>query len=638
MAAEASTEQYGAILARDVGMEARDGTWLATDIWRPALNGEPLPGPFPAILTRTPYGNLTGVTDSGSGLGEFFAKHGYVYATQDVRGRFRSKGDFILLADEGPDGYDAVEWVASLPYCDGNVGTQGTSYLAWTQSALAIENPPHLKAMWINQGSWNGNVSSLRHNGALELRWLTWAVTHGARAPEAMADPALMKALTEAGENMHEWLRRLPWGPGNSPLEGFPVYEKWAEELYTHGDANDDDGYWLQRGLNFEAYADESADVPTIYSGGWYDSYTRATTDAYVALSKRIAQQRLLMGPWTHGGAALERTYSGDVELGPEAPISGNLSESHRHMALRWFDEWLRGVDDGVAAEEPVTIFVMGGGDGGKTAQNRLRHGGHWRTESEWPLARAEARDYFIHADGGLVADSEPTDEGGSTSFIYDPEHPLPTVSANTSSLNEILPVPDRVNIPTPITLMRVQVIQGGSDQTTRPSVLGSEPPYGPLIDRSDVISFSTPPLDAPLEVTGPIEVTLHASSDAPDTDLFAMVIDVYPPSEDWPDGYRLNITDSLMRLRYRNGMDQPTPLQQGEVYEVTFPLYPTSNVFAAGHRIELLISSSSFPRFDVNPNTGEPIGRHTHVRSAENTLHHSAAYPSKLTLPVIPG
>jgi putative CocE/NonD family hydrolase len=635
--AELSQPEYDVVMARSAGMQARDGTLLATDVWRPARDGEALPGPFPAILTRTPYGRIAGTSDLAVGNGEFFASRGYIYASQDVRGRFGSGGDFVLLADEGPDGYDAVEWVAALPYCDGNVGTQGTSYLAWVQNALAIERPPHLKAMWINQGSSNGNTSSLRHNGALELRWLTWAVTHGAVSPEALRDPALQQELMANGREMYEWLQRLPWGPGNSPLEGLPGYERWAEQLYTHGDGESEDGYWLQRGLNFEPYRDESADVPTVYSGGWYDSYTRATTDNYVALSGRLADQRLLMGPWTHGDLPLDRTYSGDVDLGPEASIAGNLAESRRHLLLRWFDHWLKGVDNGVAGDAAVKIFVMGGADGGRTDEGRLRHGGHWRDEAAWPLGRAVATDFYLHPGGQLIAGDAAGEEGEASSFVFDQEYPLPTVSANTSSLNEMVEGPERVIPPSPLTMMRLMVVQGGSDQTTREGVRGAEPPFGPLADRADTLLFETAPLESAIEVTGPVEVTLHASSDAADTDLFAMLIDAYPPSEQWPDGYRLNVADGIMRLRYREGMAKPVLLEPGEVYEVRFPLYPTSNLFAAGHRLQLLISSSSFPRFDVNPNTGEPIGRHTRTQVAHNSIHHSAAYPSKITLPVIP-
>ena len=626
---EPSISQYGISLARNVGMKARDGVWLATDVWRPARAGEPLPGPFPALLVRTPYDRRSPRYERH---GEFWAEHGYLLIVQDVRGRFESEGDFVLLANEGVDGYDAVEWVAGLPYCDGNIGTFGTSYSGWVQNALALERPPHLRAMWVNQGGSNGNVTALRHNGALELRWLTWAVSHGAVSPEAKRNPDLALSLRKNAEAMYEWLRRLPWSEDESPLAQLPQYETWARELYERGD---DDEYWQQRGLNFETHLNESADVPTLYSSGWYDSYTRATTDLFSAANQRFADQQLLMGPWTHGEASIERTYSGEVDLGPEAPLHTANSEGVRPVHLEWFDHHLRGVDN--ASEAPrVKIFVMGGGTGVRDAAGRIAHGGSWRDESEWPLARAIPTAFFFHSAGRLVRDRPPVDTEASSSFRYDPEQPLPTISANTSSLNEIMPRPDRTTLATPLDLVRVMVIQGGADQRTRPDLHGCEPPYGPLEERTDVLSFSTEALENDLEVTGPIEVAIHLESDAPDTDLFVMLQDIYPISTEWPDGYRLNVSDGLMRVRYRNGMDVPE-LMSGKPVEVKFQLYPTSNRFCTGHRIQVLVSSSSFPRFDPNPNTGEPIGRHTNTRVANNRIHHSIARPSRITLPLVP-
>ena len=627
---EPSRSQYGAILARNTGMEARDGTWLATDVWRPSQGGEALPGPFPAVLVRTPYDRRGSRYERH---GEFWAEHGYLFVVQDVRGRFGSEGDFILLANEGPDGYDAVEWAAALPYCDGNVGTFGTSYSGWTQSALALERPPHLKAMWVNQGGSDGNVTALRHNGALELRWLTWAVSHGAVSPEALRDPALARELQLNTEHMYEWLQRLPWTEGNSPLANHPVYEQWARDLYEHGDADD---YWQQKGLNFESHIDQSANVPTLYSSGWYDSYTRATTDLFGLANDRFQAQQLLMGPWTHGEGSIERTYSGEVDLGPTAPLHTDTAEGVRPVHLEWFDRHLRGVQN-AADDPPVRIFVMGGGSSSRDEAGRLDHGGAWRNETEWPLTRAVPTPFYFHADGRLVPNEPPAASEGHSPIRYDPANPLPTISANTSSLNEIVPQPDRTTLATPIVLMRVMVIQGGADQRTRADLHGCEPPYGPLEDRPDVLAFTTDPLPEDIEVTGPIEATIHLESDVPDTDLFVMVQDVYPPGGEWPDGFRLNVADGLMRVRYRNGMATPELMTPGEPVEVSFQLYPTSNRFVAGHRIRILVSSSSFPRFDPNPNTGEPIGRHTHARVANNRIHHAAGHPSWVTLPLVP-
>ena len=631
----ASEPRYEVMLARDLGMAARDGVHLATDVWRPAQRGEPLPGPFPALIIRTPY-NRTG--DRYAREAAFWASRGYLLAVQDCRGRFDSGGEFVLLANEGPDGYDAVEWVAELPYCDGNVGTYGTSYSGWVQNALAVERPPHLRAMWINQGGANGASSSLRHNGALELRWLTWAVTHGA-ATVARDEPALAEELRRHGIEMYDWLRRLPW-IDETPLDGLPGYDRWARELYEHGDAVSEDGYWLQTGLNFEVHYDRTADVPTVYSGGWYDSYTRATTDNYAGLASRLGQQRLLMGPWTHGDLPLDRSYAGETELGAAAAMTSNAEifpgGSRRGELLRWFDCWLRDDDDDVRDAQPVRLFVMGGGSGRRNEDGCIEHGGAWREEATWPLERAVVTPFYLQPDGRLDRGEPPVD-GDSSTFRYDPERPLPTVSANTSSLNQILPAPERVALPSPITLMRVMVIQGGADQRVREDTLRLDEFTGPLEDRDDVLAFETEPLSADLESTGPIEATIYLESDVPDTDLFVMVQDVYPPSDDWPDGFRLNVTDGLMRVRYRRGFDSGVLLKEEDVAEVRFQLYPTSNRFVAGHRLRVLVSSSSFPRFDVNPNTGEPIGRHTHMRVATNTIHHSAQYPSSVALPLVP-
>ena len=639
---------YDAVLVSNAGMHARDGTWLATDVWRPARDGEPLPGPFPAVLTRTPYSRRAGPGRSPHGTamawnsGEFWASHGYLGVVQDVRGRFDSEGEFVLLAGEGPDGYDAVEWAAALPSCDGNVGTMGTSYMGWTQSAAAVERPPHLRAMWVNQGGSDGRATAIRHNGAMELRWLAWAVIFGVVSREARADPALGEELAAHGRALGDWLRRLPWPRGGGPLARLPAYERWARRLY---EGADDAELWAGAGLAPARHYERSADVPTMYSGGWYDSYTRATTDAYTALAPRLRQQRLLMGPWNHGARKMDWRTAGDVDLGAEAPVarSGLLpgeaqgaGEGQLHAHLRWFDRWLRGVANGVDEEPPVRLFVMGGGGGGRTAQGRLRHGGAWREEREWPLQRAVRTAFHLQPGGGL-AEAAPPADGAASELRFDPLDPLPTVAANTSSLYELLPAPARVELDTPLVLHRSLVTMGGADQRTRPGAFGARAPYGLLSERADVLAFESAPLPRDLEVTGPVEAELHLSSDVPDTDIFVMLLDLYPPSVEWPEGYRLNVCDGLLRLRYREGLDDPRPLAAGERYRVTVPLYPTSNRFVAGHCIGVWVSSSSFPRFDVNPNTGEPLGRHTHTRVAHTRVHHEAAARSLVRLPVVP-
>ena len=626
------TPDYDVVVARGLRTPMRDGIELSTDLYRPALDGEPLPGPFPAILTRSPYDTRSGRGPSSQARnGEFFASHGYLYAAQDVRGTFESEGDFVLLDGEGPDGYDAIQWLANLPYCDGKVGTQGTSLRAWNQSAAAIERPPNLKAMWLNQGGSNGNVNALRHNGALELRWLTWAVAYSTVAREARQDRDVERTQIAHAQEVYDWLKRLPWALGDSPLAAVPSWERWAIDLYTHADA---DEFWNNPSRNFEPYRSRSANVPTMYAGSWYDSYSLATIEKFVWFQHNLDNQFLLMGPGVHGGPNFDRQMAGEVDMGPNATIAGNLAESRLHLMLRWFDRWLKDIDNGVDDDPRVRLFVMGGGGGEKTGSGHLLHGGDWREETVWPLPAAMATPFQLSSDGSLRRPSGPGDDGGWTTFTVDPANPLPTIAGNLSSMTENLPVPARARMPDPTTLRRSIVIQGAADQVTRAD-LHCEPPFGPLSDRPDVVVFETEPLHEPIEVIGTIAMSLSISCDAPDTDLFAMLLDIYPPTSAWPSGYRLNIADGIMRLRYRDGMDRPKLLTPGEIVTVEFELYPVCNLFDAGHRIQLMISGSSFPRFDVNPNTGEPIGRHTSQRAATITIHHGAETPSTIMLPV---
>ena len=340
---EHSQPEYEVVIQRNRAVPMRDGVRLATDVYLPARDGTPIDIAFPTILTRTPYdkGPKSVILD-----GEWWARRGYARVIQDVRGRFASEGDFYLLKNEAEDGYDTVEWLAQQPWCDGQVGMVGTSYLAWVQSAAATQNPPHLSAMWVNQGAFNGLSSSLRQGGALELRWLAWAFWNAPVSPEAEADPVLYEALDRAAVDLRAWLARLPWRPGDTPLSLTQDYERWAIDLLTQ--ATEQDWLWQLPSMNFERFIDQTADVPTVYSGGWYDSYTRATTDSFAAFSHaKAAPQYLLMGPWTHGDAPLDRTWSGDADFGPTAPTSGNLAESVPHLRLQFFDHVLKGLRSG---------------------------------------------------------------------------------------------------------------------------------------------------------------------------------------------------------------------------------------------------------------------------------------------------
>ncbi|MGH7916394.1 MAG: CocE/NonD family hydrolase, partial [Candidatus Binataceae bacterium] len=334
---QGSAHTYDVIVERDVMVAVRDGVRLATDVYRPSLAGAAVAARFPAIIERTPYDK-----DSPRFVlhARFFAQHGYVVLMQDVRGRGKSGGEWHAFAREAPDGYDTIEWAAAQPWCTGKIGTIGTSYMAAVQSAAATLNPPHLAAMFVTEGPSDYYSCSMRHNGALEQRFLIYAFHMAVSSPEARADPALRLALREARDNLGQWLKRLPLKPGASPLRLLPNYERWALDLQSRATY---DEYWTQRGYAIHEYYDEHADVPTVYFGSWYDSYARATVENFIALSRRKrSPQRLIMGPWLHGVRA-DDDGAGEVYFGPAA------LENYDSLRLRWFDQWLKGLETGVA-------------------------------------------------------------------------------------------------------------------------------------------------------------------------------------------------------------------------------------------------------------------------------------------------
>jgi predicted acyl esterase len=330
----------------------------------------------------------------------------------------------------------------------------------------------------------------------------------------------------------------------------------------------------------------------------------------------------------------MELSYAGDVEFGHDAALP-SFDELH----LRWYDRWLRGVDNGLDTEAPLRIFVMGGGSGRRSGAGRLVHGGRWRDEHEWPLARARFTDYYLHGDGSLTTDP-PREASSAITYRFDPARPVPSIGGNVSSLRDVLPLPPGLADPSyagrgerTADVMR----PGGFDQREAPGFHGCRPPYLPLGSRPDVLVFQTEPLREPTEVTGPIEVHLWVATSAVDTDFTAKLIDVYPPSAWYPQGYALNLTDSIARLRYRNGRERGELVKPGEPVQVTLTLYPTSNLFMPGHRIRLDVSSSNFPRFDVNPNTGEAIGRERRRVVADNTVFHERGRESRVVVPIVP-
>jgi len=500
------------------------------------------------------------------------------------------------------DGADTIAWLARQPYCDGRIGMWGTSYAAHTQADASKMNPPSLKTLVLNQGGMsNAWDHAVRHGGAFELgRELTWAWR---QIPADSNDP-VVKANFER-EKVTDWYWALPLRKGLSPLALAPNFESYFLEELTRSDYGP---FWKGMGLNWVEYYEQTADIPMLHIGGWYDIFLRGTVENYLSLSRlKQSPMRLLIGPWSHSGN--RRSYAGEVDFGSDAAVADFATTFH----LRWFDRFLKGRPAEGAWQNPIRLFIMGGGDGRRNNEGRLTHGGHWQEFGEWPPAGTVFTRYYFQPDGSLRS-SLPTPSGNATTvYPYDPRNPVPTIGGSVSS----------------------RVKDGAYDQRERPDFFGSKPPYLPLRARPDVVVFQTEPLQQDMRVIGPIEVHLFASSTAVDTDFTAKLIDVYPPSTDFPSGFDLNLTDALIRASYREGRTTRELIQPGRVYEFVIRPFPTANLFKKGHRIRIDISSSNFPRFDVNLNTGEPLGQNRRTVVADNTIYHDAAHPSHVVLPL---
>jgi hypothetical protein len=598
LSAQAASVFPNVVHQSDVMMKTRDGIGLATDVYRPANGITPAREKLPVLLHLTPYDKAA---PAAIAIAEELAKNGYVVVLQDMRGRHHSQGKFSKYdAKDAYDGYDAVEWASKLPYANGKVGMYGTSYAAHSQADAAKLHPPHLSTLVINMGgmsdAWDHSV---RNDGAFELgRQLSWAWE---QIIEDSKDPVVRARLQQ--EKLVDWYSALPLRKGLSPLSSVPNYEDYYLDEATHAD---DDAYWQSISMNWKSYYAQTSDVPMLHIGGWYDIYLRGTIENWRELSKqKKSAERLMIGPWTHHGD--DQSYAGDVDFGPGAAIADFDVGFH----LRWFDYYLKGAHNAVATQAPVRFFVMGTGDGHKDAHGRLVHGGYWRDAKEWPPADTRQQTFYLHANGTLSAERPASSEASSITYTFDPQHPVPTIGGGVSK----------------------RLKDGAYDQRERADMPGSRPPYLPLSARSDVLVFETAPLDRDVTVMGPVQIQLFGASNCSDTDFTAKLVDVYPPNADYPGGFAMNLTDGIRRARYRDGRKQGELIEPGKVYAFEINPYDTANVFKKGHRIRLDISSSNFPRFDVNPNTGEPLGMNRRAVSAQNTVYYSPDFPSRLSL-----
>ena len=547
---------------RDLVVPMRDGVALRADAYLPD-DGPPAP----AILSRTPYDKGFQLTPVAAIDPELAVDAGFALVCQDVRGQYASGGDFNPFLSEGQDGYDSVEWTAAQPWCDGRVGMSGRSYPAATQWRAALEQPPHLEAIFpvvVGSDYYDGWLYS---GGAFELGFnLFWV--------HLMTDP-------KARGSLDEHYRHLPLSDppllAESPAGAF--YREWlAHPTY--------DEHWRRLSLRGRY---ERVQVPAYNVGGWFDLFLGGTLENFTSMrdhgggATARSDTRLLVGPWAHGSAYGSYPDHSFKEFGPTAHV--DLAE----VQLEFFGRHLGGGEPSAGDEPPVRLFVMGA--------NR------WRDEADWPLARARSERWYLHGGEGERALSpdppgpEPPDE-----YVYDPRDPAPTVGGPTS-------LPGRF----------LGTNAGPLDQAA-------------VERRPDVLVYSSAPLQRELEVTGPLELVLHAATSAPDTDFVAKLCDVDP------EGRSRILTEGVLRARYRYGFERAAAVEPGRVYEFRIDLIATCNLFLPGHRIRLVVTSSSFPRLDRNANSGLPLGKDVEdsLRAARQRVVHDAARPSHLVLPVV--
>lgn len=564
----------------DVPATMRDGTVLRANVFRPAEEGT-----YPVALSRTPYGkHFASVSAQLDAIR--LARAGYIVVIQDVRGRFNSQGDWVAFLHEAEDGFDTVEWAAGLPGCNGNVGMFGGSYLGFTQWSAARLAPPHLKAI-VPSITWaDGRDGVIGRGGAWELGLMAyWQIT--AIALDATLRRHAGAPAEEVGAAVRSVVREIDdlrsAGYLTLPLQGFaPLHriglDAEADQAFVEPAP---DG--LIEALSV-AGAYDRIDVPAYNLGGWYDIFSQGTLRNFAALRAHGAtpaarRARVLIGPWSHVNHG---NVVGESDFGfAAASAFMDLQTDLTGLTQRWFDYWLKGNENGVADEPPVKLFIMG--------ENL------WRDENEWPLARTQYTPYYLHA-GDALSPQQPGDEEPDQ-YLYDPADPTPTHGGGL--------------------LMNALFGPGVKDQRA-------------IEARDDVLVYTSEPLAQDTEVTGPVTVQLWAASDAPDTDFVARLVDVHP------DGFARNLTDGIIRARYRNGL-APELLEPGRPYLFSIDLWSTANVFKRGHRIRLDVASANFPRWDRNPNIGGPIGTERELRPARQTILHDAAHPSHVVLPLIP-
>ena len=575
-------EQQRVVIERNIEIPMRDGSILRADAFRP---DDDLP--HPVLLNRTPY-NKQGIGASFNAVGA--AGEGYIVMSQDCRGRFSSDGVFYPFLNESEDGYDTIEWIASQPWCDGKVGMFGVSYMGATQWLAAIAQPPHLVTIVPGVTASDYHEGWTYQSGAFLLGFnMSWTLLHLTLANLAKLNiPA--ERLGEVSGGLVSAVDDAVSSYSHLPLKDYPLLKDAAPYYYDWLEHPNEDKYWKR--WKIEDFH-QKIKIPVFNVGGWYDIFLGGTLRNYTGMRESGGSPearsagRLVVGPWLHGAPLLGQV-SGDIDFGVGASA---IAYGLDPQVLSWFDHWLKGAPNGITDTPPVSIFAMGVNQ--------------WRQYDQWPPPGVENVAWYFHSQGrangldgdGSLSPQQPADAGPDC-YVYDPRNPVPT--------------------------------KGGGLCCDPTMSRGGAYDQRPMEARDDVLLYTSEPLQKELEVTGPLQVKLWASSSAVDTDFTAKLVDVHP------NGYAQNLVDNLVRARFRDSLEKPSLIEPGKPYEYTIDLHGTSNVFKAGHRIRVEISSSNFPRFDRNPNTGGVIAEETQLTPALQTVFHDRNRPSHIVLPVM--
>jgi len=592
-------------------MRTRDGIALVADVYLPERRAGD--AALPTILERTPYDRTR--LDLYL-MGRYFASRGYAVVIQDCRGRFESGGVFSFHSAplEHLDGFDTVEWIAEQPWSDGRVGTTGFSYGGANQQALAVAGPDALATQIILDAGYNYWARMIRQAGAfsrgIHFPYALWMAMTG---HEAAVEPEVRTALAAAIEDVDSWIRRPTLRRGETPLSLAPTYEAWYFDAAERADY--DEG-WRGPLSSLEANVDSYPDIPVCLVTSWYGHHALGNARKFEALTERLASPvKLVAGVWQHGIEFMQSSTAGEVEFGNSAAIGLN------DFRLRWFERHLKGAAEAEDTGPAVEFFVMGGGSGRRTGEGRMAHGGRWAVADRWPPdGVVEDGPLHLHGDGSLRLE-EVVEEDSASTYTFDPDDPVPTIGGGFQD---------------PLGGERAVMHGGGFDQRGRPGLPFCRDDL-PIGSRDDVLVFRTAPLAEAVEVVGSVTVRLWCATGGLDTDFTAKLIDECPPNPDYPAGFALNLTDAIVRLRYRNGATEALEVTPHQPYELEIELPPVANLFAAGHRLRLDVSSSNAPLFDVNPNTGEDPSFARGGTPVRNTVFHQRGRPSSLTVPVSP-